>query len=91
MASHPQWQNIYRAGQQCSNNYLTPDDWIHLLTNATTSDSDAVYLEMKKKTDEIGGGSPLPRVPIVTIDGEPSIPTLNDFTQEVCARYTVLY
>jgi hypothetical protein len=90
MSGHPQWQNIYRAGEQCANQWLPPDDWIHLLTNATTTDNDGVYIIMKDKTTSLGS-SPLPRVPYVTINGEPSIPTFNDFTQEVCARYEVCY
>jgi hypothetical protein len=82
-----EWQHIYNAGEQCSNIRLPPDDWIHILRLAQSSDSDSLYLEMKSKTDSVG--TPLPRIPFVTINGESSIPTFNDFMQEVCARYTV--
>lgn len=87
MSGHPRWPNIYIAGEQCANEWLTPDDWIHLLTNASSSDSDGVFLQMKEKTDAVG--TPLPRIPFVTLNGEPSIATLNDFMQEVCSSYTV--
>ena len=87
MSGHQKWQNLYTSGEQCANLFLPADDWIHLLTNASSSDSDEVFLSMKAKTDAVG--TPLPRIPFVTINGEPSIPTLNDFLQEVCAIYTV--
>ncbi len=82
-----EWQHIYTAGEQCANTRLIPDDWIHILRRAQSSESDSVYLQMKEKTDSVG--NPLSRVPFVTINGEPSIATLNDMIQEVCARYTV--
>ncbi len=87
MFASNEWQHIYRAGEQCSNTQLPIDEWVSILRLAQSSDSDELYLRMKSKTDSVE--TPLPRIPFVTINGEPSIPTFNDFMQEVCARYTV--
>ncbi len=87
MFASNEWQHIYKAGEQCSNIRLPIDEWIYILRLAQSSESDELYLQMKSKTDLVG--NPLSRIPFVTINGEPSIPTFNDFMQEVCARYTV--
>jgi hypothetical protein len=91
MFASDEWQHIYNAGEQCSNIRLPIDHWIYILRLAQSPESDSIYLEMKSKTDSVGTPLPriLPRIPFVTINGEPSIPTFNDFMQEVCARYTV--
>lgn len=87
MFASNEWQHIYKAGEMCSNIRLPPDDWIHILRRAQSEESDEIYLQMKQKTEAVG--TPLQRIPFVTINDEPSIPTFNDFMQEVCARYTV--
>jgi hypothetical protein len=91
MFASDEWQHTYNAGEQCSNIRLPIDHWIYILRLAQSPESDSIYLAMKNKTDLVGTPLPriLPRIPFVTINGEPSIPTFNDFMQEVCARYTV--
>jgi len=89
MFSSNEWQQVYKAGEVCSNLKLPIDDWINLLILAQSPESDPIYLNMKAKTDAVSNGSPLPSIPFTTINGEPSTATRNDWIQEVCARYTV--
>lgn len=83
------WGQVYEAGELCSDQKLPPDEWVRLIILAQRPESDPIYIEMKNRTDAVNNGQPLPRLPFVTLNGQPSFAIGNDFLEEVCAAYSV--
>lgn len=82
------WQNIYGAGEACANNFLPFDTWPRLLLYAENIEGATIYAQMQQKTEALN--TQLTRLPLVTINGEISIPGGQEFVQGACRAYMVI-
>lgn len=73
----------------CSRNHLQADDYRTFITEIRmdTAEVKTVFERMRTQTESLAGvGSPLPRVPTVTVNGQINYEALNDLVQEACVQ-----
>lgn len=83
--------NTFTALETCSNQKLEADDYRTFIEYVKMDGPEikTVFEAMRTKTAAVATGGILPRVPLVTLNGEVDYNAFDDLVQEACAQYTV--
>jgi len=83
--------NTFDALENCSNHNLDIDDYLTYLQyiKQDSQEVKTVFEKMRTKTQQVASNGVLPRIPVVTLNGQVDYNAFDDLVQEACNQYGV--